>query len=130
MQRVLDLIFSIIAIIILFPLILIVMLILCCTGEKEVFYTQERVGKEGKIFKLYKFATMLKNSEFIGTKEITIKNDPRVLPFGGFLRKTKINEIPQIINIIIGDMSIVGPRPLIAEYLDLYSDLQKKRQKF
>tara|TARA_S200000501_G_scaffold358719_1_gene383762 strand:- start:3408 stop:4001 length:594 start_codon:yes stop_codon:yes gene_type:complete len=87
------------------------MLILRATGEGEIFFRQSRVGLEGKHFKLFKFATMLKNSPKIGTGTVTIKNDPRILPFGNFLRKTKINELPQLINILKGDMSFIGPRP-------------------
>lgn len=83
------------------------------TGEREVFFFQDRVGKDKKLFKLFKFVTMKKNSPDIGT--ITIKNDPRVLPMGKFLRKTKINELPQIFNIFMGHMSFIGPRPLTME---------------
>lgn len=111
MQRLLDIIFSLIALIILSPLFLLTSLILKFSGEGEVFFLQDRVGKNGQLFKLYKFATMLKNSPSIGSGTVTLKGDPRVLPVGKFLRKTKINELPQLINILIGDMSVVGPRP-------------------
>lgn len=111
MQRLLDILFSSIALIMLTPLFLLTALILKLTGEGEVFFLQDRVGKNGKLFKLYKFATMLKNSPSIGSGTVTLKGDPRVLPVGKFLRKTKINELPQLINILIGDMSVVGPRP-------------------
>ncbi len=94
------------------PLLIPIVIILSMTGEKEIFYRQSRIGKDGKIFYLLKFATMLKNSPALGTGDITVRNDPRVLPVGHFLRKTKINEIPQILNILKGDMSLVGPRPL------------------
>jgi len=87
------------------------MIILKFTGEGEIFYLQDRVGKNGKIFKLIKFATMLKDSPNMGTGTVTVKDDPRILPFGRFLRKTKINELPQLINILKGDMSVIGPRP-------------------
>ena len=90
---------------------LIVMIFLKFTGEGEIFYLQERLGYLNKKFKIIKFATMMKNSSSIGTGSITLKNDFRVLPFGKFLRKSKINELPQIFNVIIGNMSIVGPRP-------------------
>ena len=109
--RFLDIFFSALALIVLFPLLVLVMIILKFTGEGEVFYLQERIGKDGKPFKLIKFVTMLKNSPNIGTKTITVKNDPRILPFGKILRKTKINELPQLINVLKGDMSIIGPRP-------------------
>jgi lipopolysaccharide/colanic/teichoic acid biosynthesis glycosyltransferase len=91
------------------------------TGEGEVFYLQERIGKGRKPFAVKKFATMLKNSANIGTGTITIKNDPRVLPIGKILRKTKINELPQLLNILNGDMSVIGPRPLTRQTFDAYS---------
>jgi lipopolysaccharide/colanic/teichoic acid biosynthesis glycosyltransferase len=87
------------------------MLLLKLSGEGEIFFLQERVGKNREMFKLYKFATMLKDSPSIGTGTVTMKNDPRVLPVGKFLRKTKINELPQLLNIFLGHMSVIGPRP-------------------
>jgi lipopolysaccharide/colanic/teichoic acid biosynthesis glycosyltransferase len=111
MQRILDIFFSGLALLLLLPLLLPIALLLRLTGEGEIFFLQERVGKNGKPFKLYKFATMLKNSPNVGTGTVTMKNDPRVLPMGKFLRKTKINELPQLLNILLGDMSVVGPRP-------------------
>lgn len=111
MQRFFDILFSGLALLVFAPLLLPIMVGLRFTGEGEVFFPQVRVGKEGRLFKLYKFATMLKDSPNIGTGTVTMKDDPRVLPFGRFLRKTKINELPQLLNIFLGDMSIVGPRP-------------------
>jgi len=111
MQRFFDIVFSSLALLILSPLLIPVAVILKFTGEGEVFYVQQRMGRNGRMFGLLKFATMLKDSPNIGTGTITVKNDPRVLPLGGFLRKTKINELPQLINILRGDMSIIGPRP-------------------
>lgn len=87
------------------------MLILKFSGEGEVFFVQERVGKEKKLFRLFKFATMLKDSQKIGSGTVTMKDDPRVLPVGSFLRKTKINELPQLLNVFLGHMSLIGPRP-------------------
>ncbi len=115
MQRLLDIVFSGIAILVLSPLLTPIACLLRITGEGEVFYKQTRVGKNGSSFGLIKFATMLKDSPNIGSGEITIKNDPRVLPLGKFLRKSKINELPQLWNIFIGDMSIVGPRPMVPD---------------
>lgn len=120
MQRLLDIVFSGLALLVLSPLLLPVMLILRLTGEGEVFYVQQRVGRGGKLFGLYKFATMLKNSPSIGTGTVTVKDDPRVLPFGRFLRKTKINELPQLLNIFKGDMSIIGPRPQTQRCFDAF----------
>ena len=108
------------------PILLLVSIILKFTGEGEIFYFQNRIGKFGKKFKLYKFATMLKDSESIGTGTITIKNDPRVLPLGKFLRKTKINELPQLLNVLFGDMSVIGPRPQAGRCFDAFEDKAKK----
>lgn len=111
LKRLLDLFISLIALIVLSPLLILCIIILRFTGEGEVFYLQERLGFHNSKFFIIKFATMLKNSPNIGSGSITIRNDPRVLPIGNFLRKTKINELPQIINVLKGEMSIVGPRP-------------------
>jgi lipopolysaccharide/colanic/teichoic acid biosynthesis glycosyltransferase len=111
MQRFFDIVFSGIALLLLSPLLIPIVMLLRFTGEGEIFFLQDRVGKDGRLFKLYKFATMLKNSPNMSTGTVTVKNDPRVLPVGRFLRKTKINELPQLLNIFFGDMSIVGPRP-------------------
>ena len=120
MQRIFDIIFSGIALVLLSPLLLPLMFILRVTGEGEIFFPQNRVGSGGKHFKLFKFATMLKDSPNIGTGTVTVKNDPRVLPMGGFLRKTKINELPQLINIFNGDMSVIGPRPQTQRCFDAF----------
>lgn len=122
MQRILDLTFSGLAIVMLIPLLIPIILALKFTGEGEILYFQARVGINGKTFNLYKFATMMKNSSNIGTGDITIKNDPRVLPFGKILRKTKINELPQLWNILAGDMSLVGPRPMVPETFANYPE--------
>jgi lipopolysaccharide/colanic/teichoic acid biosynthesis glycosyltransferase len=113
MKRFLDIVLSFMALVALAPLLLVVIIILRLTGEGEIFYIQERAGRGGNSFGLYKFATMLKNSPNIGAGEITVQGDPRVLPIGKFLRKTKLNELPQLWNIFIGDMSVVGPRPMV-----------------
>lgn len=111
MIRILDIVLSLIALVVFLPFGLIIMLVLRFTGEREIFYVQDRIGKDGRHFGLIKFATMVKNSPSIGTGDITVKNDPRVLPVGHFLRNTKLNEVPQLINILVGDMSVIGPRP-------------------
>lgn len=111
MQRTLDILFSALALLVLSPLLIPIVLILRFTGEREVFYCQQRVGRGGRKFGLMKFATMLKESPNLGTGTVTLKNDPRVLPVGRFLRKTKLNELPQLVNILKGDMSVIGPRP-------------------
>ena len=121
MQRFFDLILSLFAITLLSPVAIPIILILRMTGEGEIFYTQERIGRYGHKFGVKKFATMLKNSPNIGTGTITVQNDPRVLPVGKVLRKTKINELPQLINIIKGEMSFIGPRPMTENNFNAYS---------
>ncbi|WP_376694395.1 sugar transferase [Wenzhouxiangella sp. EGI_FJ10409] len=111
MQRLFDILFSGAALIALSPILIPIMVVLRFTGEGEIFFVQPRVGLGGRRFGLLKFATMLKNSPNMGTGTLTLEDDPRVLPFGKFLRATKINELPQLINILKGDMSVIGPRP-------------------
>jgi len=120
-KRFLDILLSLLSLAILSPLLIPVMLILWTTGEHYVFYGQNRIGLKNSTFKIWKFATMLKASPSLGTGSITTRNDPRVLPFGRFLRKTKINELPQIFNILLGDMTLVGPRPLMKVDFEKYS---------
>ena len=115
LKRLLDVIVSLITLIILLPVFIPIMIILKLSAEGEVFYFQERYGIHNSRFQIWKFATMLKNSMNIGTGSITLQNDPRVTKIGSFLRKTKINELPQIINILKGEISLVGPRPLVAK---------------
>ena len=112
-KRLIDIILSLIALIGLSPLLIPICIGLLLTGEHYIFYFQKRIGYKNRYFKIWKFATMLKASPNLGTGLHTTKNDPRILPMGGFLRHTKINELPQLINILLGDMSIVGPRPLV-----------------
>lgn len=111
LKRFLDVVLSGVGIVVLSPLLVPVMIILLLTGEHYILYGQKRVGYKNMQFRIWKFATMLKASPNLGTGSLTVKNDPRVFPFGRFLRKTKLNELPQIFNILTGDMSIVGPRP-------------------
>ena len=122
MKRFFDIILTTFAVVILSPLLIPIMIILKLTGEHYIFYCQERIGKNRQPFGLMKFATMLKNSPNIGTGDITTRHDPRVLPFGRFLRKTKINELPQLFNILKGDMSLVGPRPERPQYVEKFRE--------
>ena len=119
-KRFFDICIALFALIALAWILIPCMLILLCTGEHYIFYYQKRIGKDGKPFKIIKFATMLLNSPNMPGGTITTKNDPRVLPFGKFLRITKINELPQVFNVLNGTMSIVGPRPLVKEGYELY----------
>jgi lipopolysaccharide/colanic/teichoic acid biosynthesis glycosyltransferase len=126
MQRLLDIVLSLMALLLLSPLLLPIVILLRLTGEGEVFFLQGRVGKGGNTFKLYKFATMLKNSPSIGTGTVTVKGDPRILPMGHFLRKSKVNELPQLLNILKGDMSIVGPRPQTQRCFDAFTPASQR----
>ena len=126
LKRLIDLVIATAALILLSPILIPSIIILLLTGEHEVFYFQKRIGYKNKLFSIWKFATMVKNSPNLGTGEITLRNDPRVTPFGKILRMTKVNELPQVINVFTGDMSIVGPRPLMEVSFKLYSaDIQK-----
>ena len=120
-KRGIDVFFATVVLLIQLPLLVPICLILKMTGEGYVFYFQKRIGYKNKYFDIWKFATMLKDSPNIGTGMITLRNDPRVTSFGKILRLTKINELPQIINVLIGDMSLVGPRPLVDRTFKAYS---------
>jgi lipopolysaccharide/colanic/teichoic acid biosynthesis glycosyltransferase len=122
MIRLFDFFFSLLAVVVLLPFMIPVMIGLKLTGEHYVFYLQPRIGRGGKEFKIIKFATMLKESPNMPGGVLTQKDDPRILPMGKFLRKTKINELPQLINILIGQMSFIGPRPQAKQHYDLYTD--------
>jgi lipopolysaccharide/colanic/teichoic acid biosynthesis glycosyltransferase len=126
-KRFFDLLFSLLALLVLSPLLIPIMVIMKMTGEGYIFYFQKRIGYKNKYFDIWKFATMLKNSPNMGTGTITLRNDPRLLPLGKFLRKTKINELPQIINVLIGNMSIVGPRPLVDKTFNAYPEAMRNR---
>jgi len=119
--RFFDIFFSLLATVILFPFMLPIMIGLKMTGEHYIFYLQPRVGRGGKDFMVFKFATMLKDSPNMPGGVLTQKNDPRILPMGKFLRRTKINELPQLINILLGQMSFVGPRPQARRHYELYT---------
>jgi len=119
-KRGFDLVAAGLLLLLLLPFFLPLMLLLRLTAEGEVFYFQERIGRGGKPFYIWKFATMLRDSPRMGTGTITLRNDPRVTPVGRFLRKTKINELPQLVNVLLGDMSVVGPRPLVDRTFRIY----------
>lgn len=119
-KRFCDILLSSILLIILSPLLIPIIIGLKLTGEGYIFYKQERIGYQNKKFNILKFATMLKNSPNMAGGVITTKKDPRITPLGGFLRKSKINELPQLFNIFLGDMSFVGPRPVMAISFNAY----------
>lgn len=125
MKRLMDIFFSLIGLILLFPLFLIVGLIISIDSKGGVFYKQTRVGKDGKDFKLFKFRSMAVGSDKKGLLTVG-GNDSRITKPGYFIRKYKIDELPQLINVFIGDMSLVGPRPEVRKYVDLYNQEQQK----
>tara|TARA_E500000178_G_C16999257_1_gene744829 strand:+ start:1134 stop:1799 length:666 start_codon:yes stop_codon:yes gene_type:complete len=126
MIRIADITLSILSLVFFMPLLLIFCIILKFTGQGKIFYSQKRVGRNGLEFRIFKFVTMLDDSEKLMNKTITVRNDERVLPFGKFLRKTKFNEFPQLWNVILGEMSLIGPRPLIKKNFDLYDENHKE----
>jgi lipopolysaccharide/colanic/teichoic acid biosynthesis glycosyltransferase len=125
MKRLLDIIVASIALLILFPFMLIICLCIVLESKGGLFYKQKRVGKNKKLFNLYKFRSMKKNADKEGLLTVGGK-DPRVTRVGYFLRKSKMDELPQLINIIKGDMSIVGPRPEVPKYVALYDENQQR----
>src|SRR5690625_7143863 len=126
LKRSLDIVASAIALLILSPVLIPVMIGLKLTGEGYIFYLQERVGYKNRLFPIYKFATMLKDSPNMAGGFVTARKEPRVKPMGGFLRKAKINEMAQFLNILRGDMSIVGTRTEFQEGLDKYPERRHK----
>lgn len=139
-KRLFDVISSLIAIVILSPLLLILGLLVIVTSKGPMIYVSERVGKNGKVFKFYKFRSMysdaeerlvelLKKNEVKGGVTFKMKDDPRITPFGKFIRKTSLDELPQLFNILKGDMSIVGPRPCTTREYLLYGEKEKLRLK-
>ena len=120
LKRLCDFVVAFVALVVLSPVLLLIMIALRFTGEGEVFYRQSRVGLHNREFGIWKFATMLKNSPNIGTGNLTVRGDPRVTRVGRILRATKVNELPQLINVLTGEMSFVGPRPQVKMHFDVY----------
>lgn len=123
-KRVLDFLFSALLLLLLSPVLLILIVLLFLVNKKFVFFIQERPGLHGKVFKLIKFKTMTDNKNEKGE---LLPNMKRLTKTGSFLRSTSLDELPQLLNVIKGDMSLVGPRPLLVEYLPLYSEEQSHR---
>ena len=119
--RIFEIVISAATIVFLSPIFFTVSLILRFTGDGAIFYQQKRIGRGESEISILKFSTMIKNSDRIGTGELTLKDDPRVFPFGRFLRKTKLNELPQLWNVLKGDIGFIGPRPQTRQFYDLYS---------
>lgn len=122
-KRAFDIVCSLLGLIVLSPLLLVVSLLVAVTSPGGVFFRQERVGRGGKPFRIFKFRSMRKDNAGL---KITTGNDSRITPVGRFLRKSKIDELPQLINVLVGDMSFVGPRPEVADYVDLYTPYQRQ----
>lgn len=123
-KRVVDILLSLVAIIILSPLLALTWLLVKLFIGSPVLFSQERPGLNEKIFTLYKFRTMTNQKDSDGN---LLSDERRLTKFGRFLRASSIDELPELFNILIGDMSVIGPRPLLVEYLELYNDEQKKR---
>jgi lipopolysaccharide/colanic/teichoic acid biosynthesis glycosyltransferase len=125
MKRLFDIIFSFIGLIILLPFFIIIALLIVMDSRGGIFYKQVRVGLDGKDFTLLKFRSMKTNSDK-GSLLTVGDNDSRITSIGSFIRKYKIDELPQLINVLFGDMSLVGPRPEVRKYVDLYNAEQKQ----
>lgn len=125
MKRIFDIVVSLIILILFFPIGIIISLWILLESKGGVFYKQERIGKDGVPFKMFKFRSMRKDADKAGNLTVGMR-DPRITRSGYFIRKYKLDEFPQFINVLKGDMSIVGPRPEVREYTDLYTDEQRK----
>jgi lipopolysaccharide/colanic/teichoic acid biosynthesis glycosyltransferase len=124
LKRFFDFLFSCIGFLLIFPIFLVVYFVLLFVNQGSAFFLQKRPGKNGSIFTVIKFKTMNDKKNKDGN---LLPDSERLTPFGRFVRKTSLDEIPQLINVIKGDMSLVGPRPLLPEYLSLYNDFQMRR---
>ena len=125
MKRIFDIVTSSVILLIFFPVGILISLAITMESRGGVFYRQERIGRYGIPFKVFKFRTMKVDSEKLGTLTVGMK-DNRITAVGVFLRKLKLDEFPQFLNVLVGQMSIVGPRPEVKEYVDLYSEEQRK----
>ena len=128
-KRSFDLICSVIAMIILFPIFIIICIIIKIDSKGPILFKQNRRTKDGKVFKMYKFRSMVINAEKMGTGLFNYKDDPRVTKVGRILRSTSLDELPQLINVIKGEISIVGPRPCVVNELGEFDTLNKKYKK-
>lgn len=128
-KRLMDIVLSSIALIVFIPIFLIISFLIKLDSKGPVFFIQERRTKDGKVFKMYKFRSMCVGAEKIGTGLFNFKNDTRITRVGSFLRKSSLDELPQLINVIKGDISIVGPRPCVTYELGEFETLNKKYRK-
>lgn len=125
MKRLFDILFSLVILLVFLPFGIIISLIILLTSRGGVFYIQERIGREGIPFGLFKYRTMRKDADKEGKLTVGMR-DARITGIGYFLRKFKLDEFPQFINVLVGDMSVVGPRPEVKEYTDLYNEKQRE----
>ena len=125
MKRIFDILFSLIVLAVFLPFGIVIALIILLTSKGGVFFVQERIGRHEKPFGLLKFRTMRKDADKLGKLTVGMR-DPRITGIGYFLRKYKLDEFPQFINVLLGSMSVVGPRPEVKEYVDLYTPAQKQ----
>lgn len=125
MKRIFDILFSIFGLVLSTPLLLVVSVLIKLNSSGSIFFIQNRVGQGGKTFRVIKFRTMVENACRLGPK-LTAKNDPRIRKIGQVLRWSKLDELPQLINVLKGEMSIIGPRPEIPEIVELYTEEQRK----
>lgn len=128
-KRILDFLFSLIILLILLPLFLVVAILIKLDSKGPVIFKQSRLGKDGNVFKVWKFRTMIDNAEKMGTGLTTAQNDPRITRVGKILRKASIDELPQLINVLKGDMSFIGPRPAPVHHLKQYNENERQRLK-
>ena len=122
-KRAFDILCSFLGLTVLSPVLPVVSVLVAVTSPGGVFFRQERIGKDGRPFRIFKFRSMRKDNAGL---KITTGNDSRITPVGRFLRKSKIDELPQLINVLVGDMSFVGPRPEVADYVNLYTPYQRQ----
>ena len=125
MKRLFDIVFAALGLIVLCPVLLIVTVIIKMGSPGPVLFRQQRVGRYGQPFRIMKFRTMVVDAEKLGG-QLTPTSDPRITPIGRFLRKYKLDELPQLLNVLVGQMSFVGPRPEVQRYVDLYTEEQKR----
>ncbi len=125
MKRIFDLTLCIPGLMVIWPMLLVIMFLICRDGGKTISFRQQRIGKNGNPFLIWKFRTMVEDAESLG-KQLTIGDDPRITGIGHWLRKTKLDELPQLFNILSGEMSFVGPRPEVPKYVELYTEEQKQ----
>lgn len=128
-KRVIDVVISFFALILLSPILLLTMLAIKIDSKGPILFKQERIGKDGKVFRIYKFRSMIVGAEKIGSKNYSFKGDPRVTRVGRFIRATSIDELPQLVNILKGEMSIIGPRPVLTYFPCTYDKYTKEQLK-